>query len=203
MTDHFEKTMADIAVKRTGNGGPKIEDVLEALRATNEDADETAEKLAAKVESTRTDLSKKVEKQHVETLKWHDKLLGMLAEHVGESKVRDRRIADLEIAQVDRRQNCIPEMKRLIASEHDIVHTNYVASLEPDKRSFAQILAAWSAGKKVMAIIATAVIMGITGIGVTYVGSYFSANKTDQTVIHDESTPTPTPTVTITILPAP
>jgi hypothetical protein len=203
MTDHFEKAMADIATKRTGNGGPKIDDVLQALRATNEDADETAAALAKKVDVTRATLAAKVEVTHKETLRWHDKLLGMLAEHVDESKVRDRRIADLEIAQVDRRQNCIPEMTRLIASEHDIVHANYVASLEPDKRSFAQILAAWSAGKKALAIIATALLIGLTGIGVSYIGSYFSANKTDQTVIHDEATPTPTPTVTITILPAP
>jgi hypothetical protein len=197
MTDHFEKTMADIAVKRAGNGGPKIEDVLEALRATNEDADETATALAKRVETT-----------HKETRQWHEEIKTMVAEHIVEAIERDRRITNLELVEEDRRKNCIPEVKRLIQQEHEVVHANYVASLDEEEdpvatRSFAQILTAWSWGKKALAIIATALIIGITGIGVSYVGSLFATGKADSTIVHDVSSPEPAPTVTVTMSPTP
>lgn len=39
MSDHFELAMQDIALRKAANGGPKLDDVLMALVATNEDLD--------------------------------------------------------------------------------------------------------------------------------------------------------------------
>ena len=118
MTDSFERAMADIAIKSAKNGGPTNSDILTALQATNEDLDATTAALSAKVEET-----------HKETKAWHESVKVMVAAHIEESKVRDRRIADLELAEEDRRKNCIPTMQNIARELHDKAHSDYVSSL--------------------------------------------------------------------------
>jgi hypothetical protein len=60
MTDRFDKAMADIAVKSAANGGPTIQDVLTAMRASHDDANDGRKELATKVESTAAALHKEV-----------------------------------------------------------------------------------------------------------------------------------------------
>ena len=52
----------------------------------------------------------------------------MLA-HLDESQARDRRIANLEFIEKDRRKTCLPEVKEIVAEEHAKIHADYIASL--------------------------------------------------------------------------
>ena len=66
MSDHFERAMQGIALRKKGNGGAVIDDVLTALVATNEDLDEG-----------------------------QIKVLRLLSEHVKEDKARAKAQADV------------------------------------------------------------------------------------------------------------
>ena len=122
MTDHFELAMAEIARKALKNGGVTNEHIIDALRATNDDLDEKTAELAKKVEQT-----------HVETRKWHESVSNMVHEHIAEDAERDRRIDNLELAEEDRRENCVPLMKSIASEMHQQTHAEYVASLGQSK----------------------------------------------------------------------
>jgi hypothetical protein len=60
VSDRFDRAMADIAIKSSKNGGPQIQDVLTALRASHDDSIEVAERLSVTVESVADALHQEV-----------------------------------------------------------------------------------------------------------------------------------------------
>ena len=149
MTDHFEKAMSDIVINSAKNGGPTNSDILTALQATNNDADETAAVMTAKVEL-----------QHKETTAWHEEVKTIVEEHIVEAGERDRRITNLELAEEDRRRNCIPTMEGIAKELHAQAHAEYVASTgQSDFQSKLMWFFASNLGK--FALVVLGIIAGV------------------------------------------
>lgn len=108
MTDHFEQAKDDILKHARANGGVTPDDLLDALIATNKDLDE-------KLEMQR----KEAVTKHDETKTWHQEVSGMVAQHIEESKERDRRLDALETG-----LEAIPDVCLVRQTElHQQVHT--------------------------------------------------------------------------------
>jgi len=127
MADNFEQAKDEILKRTATNGGPKPLDILTALGALAKDTDETAAKLAVKVEE-----------QHEESLNAIQKQGDLLAHHCREADVRDQRIAAIEAWRVDNEKNCADRIKRLMHDEHSVIHAAHMATehvVETPRRS--------------------------------------------------------------------
>lgn len=117
MADNFEKAKDAILKRTAGNGGPKPLDLLDALQGLADDTDETAVKLAIKVEA-----------QHKESLDAIAEMKGLLETHCEEADVRDQRITAIEAWKVDSETHCAERIKRIIHDEHSVVHAAHLAA---------------------------------------------------------------------------
>ncbi len=149
MSSHFDRAMAEITKKALKNGGVTNEHIVEAMQATNEDLEEVAVTLANKVEVT-----------HEETRIWHGSVREMVAAHIVEASERDRRITNLELAEEDRRRNCIPAMEGIAKELHAQAHAEYVASTgQSDFQSKLMWFLASNLGK--FALVVLGIIAGV------------------------------------------
>ena len=115
MADRFEKAMQAIALRSASNGGPTIQDVLEALVAKAEDDDE----------------------QHVESMQALEESKRVMEKHCKEAEVRDRRISELAAWQEEWERDCPRRLQRAVEeadTAHGKRHDEYVASLTAEPR---------------------------------------------------------------------
>ena len=106
----FDDVMADIAIRSATNGGPGIVDVLEAIRASHEDARKATGRIASHLDSEAGKIDR------------------TLQEHFTEARERDARLAKLETAAAA----CpalIAEGRRETDAEHKAFHKEYLATL--------------------------------------------------------------------------
>jgi len=144
--DHFEEAMSDIAIRGAKNGGPTLQDVLIALQAQAQDADDTASILAAKVEEMASVLSESVFAHYKRNHDGIDRLSNDLALAVSERKADVSGLAS-ELSAihkiVDDRGARIEKAKKEVTAEHIDFHNKYIAEVaaskrktDPDKTSF-------------------------------------------------------------------
>jgi hypothetical protein len=159
--------------------------------------------------------------------KKHEEVMSRLSS--GDEKFLDQeaRIHRLEDWRVRLHDHGDDRLKGLISAEHAKRHSEYVNSLHQPRRqedppdseflehresafphdvqsqNLYQVVAAWSLFKKGLAIVLTALLIGLTGIGVSYVGSLFASSKVEGSIIHTDQLITPEPTVTVTVSPSP
>ena len=203
MTDRGERRVRKWALRR--NGDPlEPRDVVELVFELDEDhADDMTEvrALIGGLVEDVSDLSGNVLLHH----EWADR--------------------DLKPA-IETLHHDVEELKK--GTAHEAFHATYVASLgdprrgddPPDseftekresafpvltteQRSMLQILSGWSLLKKGLAIALTAAIIGMVGLGITYLGASIASNRAEQNVLHYEETHSPAPSVTVTASPAP
>ena len=202
MTDNFEKAKDDILKRTAGNGGPGPMDLLVAMGALAADQDNDHRE------------SMRAMKGIVKRLEVHQVEANVRDQEIADLQDWRRRSAE----GCQERIEAI--VKPLIEASHDIVHQRHLdeshgglerrkddppdsAFLEvrgsafpgsmPDERSFREMMLAWSATKKVLAVIASAAILIIVGITVSYAGHELA----------DEEQPVPQPVVTVTASPTP
>lgn len=156
MADHFEQAKDEILKRTVGNGGPQALDILTALGALAEDTDETAIKLAAKVEV-----------QHTESLAAIEANRQVLISHCAEANVRDERISVLEEWRHDQVKHCEDRVMKLIGDEHEGRHSAHMAAEHPvprrsedpedaDYSSDRRVWLMWSIGSRLTNILVAA-----------------------------------------------
>ena len=136
--DHFEEAMSAIAIRGAKNGGPTIQDVLIALQAQAQDADDTATTLVSKVEDTAKTLHKEVVSAAVQRSKdieaGNARVEAMLQKHLEwTDAVPMKRLAALEKSQAQCPELLVDMVKPLISAsrletekEHLYFHNEHI-----------------------------------------------------------------------------
>jgi hypothetical protein len=160
MTGPFRKAIDEIAIRAAANGGPTEQDLLEAIIAGHEEAEVVAEILRKENKEKAEFLAAELRLQHQESLSAIDENRVLLKEHIGESLIRDERIAKLEAYKEDTQRTCADRVKAYVDTEHDARHTAYVDSLEESQfRGKLVWFFATSLGK--FALVVLGIIAGI------------------------------------------
>jgi hypothetical protein len=210
VTDNFEKAKDDILKRTASNGGPKPIDLLQAMTGLAQDQDNdhaesmgvlkaladqfTLHQAEANVRDVEIDALQAWRTHSAETCQERiyaivkpicDELHGSVHQrHLDESHGGSERRADdpLDSKLYERRQPTLRAADR-------------------DDRSFRELLMAWSATKKILAVVGSALVLILVGLSVSYVGGYFAARRAENASIQVEKTAIPQPTVTVTATP--
>ena len=201
---HFDSEVQKVATEKNGGAvtkelfwgitvalGKDVTSLIEKVDASNAAGELRHASTLRMLEAHEADDVIHRREQTRECAETHTKLMGSLTRRAPR---RSTDPADAMFAQ----------MGRDMADPPDSMFGEHRESAFPDKesvRSFAQILAAWSFGKKVLAVIGTALIFALVSIVLSYSVASFVANRAESAGIRAERTMQPTPTVTVTATP--
>jgi len=197
MTDNAERKVREWAKGR--NGDPLTSaDVVELVLAVDADGDarhqETLERLDD-VDERHVTLCLRVSELEQASVGCSERVRAYVEKEHGERHEKHMSSSHGEA----RRKDDPPDSAFLEARE-----SAFPGSVVDD-RSFREMMMAWSATKKVLAVIASALILILVGVTVSYIGGYFASQRAEQEFLHIEQTtsPAPQPTVTVTATPLP
>ena len=162
MSGPFRKAIDEIAIRAAENGGPTAQDLLTAMIAGHDEAEQTAAELAQVNRKTAETLAAKLEEQHQASISAIVSNRQLLADHLDEAKERDRRITALEGWRAVTEENCEARVKRICSEEHAKTHSDYLESLVEEGKSFSlverRVWVIWGVAIFVAVIIAQAML---------------------------------------------
>lgn len=129
MSGPFRKAIDEIAIRAAENGGPSAQDLLTAMIAGHDEAEQTASELALVNKSTAAQLAQELKTQHQESLTAIDENKKLLMHHFEEAFIRDERIAKLEAYKEDSERTCAERVKSYIDTEHGKRHSEHLATM--------------------------------------------------------------------------
>ena len=129
MSKSFRKVIDDIAISASENGGVTTQDLLTAMIAGHDEAEETARELAQKTEETAARLAEELRLQHQSSLDAIELQKTLIENHLSDANVRDARITKLEAYKEDQQLTCADKVKALVEREHNARHSAYVESI--------------------------------------------------------------------------